>query len=286
MKRVIATLGAFASLALGAGILAEPALAQEAPQAPATGAPGVGHPNQPPFRRPHRLPHGLPTGARVPHGVGGHRVGPAIDAPQPEGSAHGAGGGEHAEHGEHAGGHHELGPINWADFSNKKQVPYVALLINLAILGFIFVRFGKKPIAEGLKKRKTDIAKDIEEATRLKKDAQERAKKYQASLENLDKDLETTKKGLEDAGRAEKERLIAEAEERAARMKRDADFLLEQESKQTKVDLTKQTVLEASRLAADLLKKNITPSDHDRLCEEFLEDLGRKTAAHATGAAS
>ena len=69
-------------------------------------------------------------------------------------------------------------------------------------------------------------------------------------------------------------------------MKRDADFLLEQESKQSKVDLTKQAVLEASTLAEQLLKTSLTPADHERFCEEFLQDLGKKTATAHAGAGS
>lgn len=206
----------------------------------------------------------------------------------PHGDSHAAAAGDHAgEHAEahegseaHEGaeheGHHGPGPINWADFSNKKQPPYAALVINFAILLFIYYRAGKKPVADALKNRKDSIAKDIEEATRQKKEAEARAKKYQADLGNLDKDLETTKKALEEAGKAERDRLIQDAKEKADRMKRDAVFLVEQESRQAKLDLTRETVEAAMGRAESLLKSQVTAEDHERLCAEFLLELANK----------
>jgi F-type H+-transporting ATPase subunit b len=188
-------------------------------------------------------------------------------------------GGHVADHGEHAEGEHTLAPINWSDFDNKKQPPYAALLINLAVLLGIYFYFGKKPVVEGLKKRKEDIAKEIEEAARMKKDAEARAKKYQASLANLDADLETTKKGLEEAGRVEKEKLVAEAKLKSDRMLKDAAFLVEQESKQAHIDLKREAVEGSFSHATSFLSTRVTDDDHDRLCLEFLTELSKKAAS-------
>jgi F-type H+-transporting ATPase subunit b len=177
-----------------------------------------------------------------------------------------------AQHGEHAEGQHALAPINWSDFDNKKQPPYAALLINLAVLLGIYFYFGKKPVVEGLKKRKEDIAKEIEDAARMKKDAEARAKKYQASLANLDADLETTKKGLE------KEKLVAEAKIKSDRMLKDAAFLVAQESKQAHIDLKREAVEGSFSHAETFLSSRVTDDDHDRLCLEFLTELSKKAA--------
>jgi F0F1-type ATP synthase membrane subunit b/b' len=211
------------------------------------------------------------TGTAAPHGNG---------ADHKSAGGHTAGGHEskHGEHGEH-GEEHGPEPINWASFADtKKSVPYVGSLMNLALLAFLLVRFGKKPVTEGLKKRRDDIAKDIEEAARMKKEAEARAEKYQSSLKNLDKDLATTRSTLEEAGKSERSKLVKEAEEKAARMRKDADFLLEQEGKQKKLDLMQQAIESASAQANTLLASSVTQDDHLRLCEEFLVDLGKKPA--------
>jgi F-type H+-transporting ATPase subunit b len=186
-----------------------------------------------------------------------------------ESAAHGEEGGE-AEH------EHGLKDINWFDITNTKQPPYIAMLFNFALLIWIYVRFGKKPIQEGLQSRRDDIAKEIEEAQRMKKEAKQRAKKYQALLAGLTDELETTKQALVEAGKSDKERIVREAEEKAVRMRKDAAFMLDQEVRQMKVDLVKETVDMAISAAEELLKKRITQADQERLADEFLMQLAAR----------
>jgi F-type H+-transporting ATPase subunit b len=183
--------------------------------------------------------------------------------------------GGHDEHatGEHGGAEHELEPFNFADFSNTKTRPFAALLINFALLLFLYYRFGKDGIATALKNRRESIAKEIEEAQRIKKEAAKRAKEYQAKLEKLDEEMEVARKALIEAGKGEKERIVREAQEKAERLQRDAQFLLEQELKQLKIDLTRETVEVAVAAAEELLKQRVTQADHDRLAEDFLAQL-------------
>jgi F-type H+-transporting ATPase subunit b len=184
-----------------------------------------------------------------------------------------ASGEEASEAGE---GEHALKSINWFDFDNKKQVPYSIYLMNFALLIALYVKMGKKPLAEGLKSRRESIAKEIEEAQKMKKEAKQRAKKYQAKLEGLDEELASAKQGLIEAGEADKARIVREAEEKAARMNRDAAALLEQETRQIHEDLVNETVEAAVREAEELLKKRVMPEDHERLAEDFLASLNKR----------
>jgi F0F1-type ATP synthase membrane subunit b/b' len=176
------------------------------------------------------------------------------------------------------------GSINWFDFSNKEQPPYAALFINFGLLAYGYYRFGKKPVADALKKHKESIAKEIEEAQRMKHEAEGRAKQYQSKLEHLETELAETKLLLEEAGKGEHDRIVKDAEEKAARMQKDAAFMLEQESKQLRLDLQKETVLAALGAAEELLKKRVTPADQERLAEEFLVSLEQRESFTASTA--
>ena len=181
-------------------------------------------------------------------------------------------------------------PINWFDFDNKTQIPYSVYVLNFAILMYGYYALGKKPMKAALVERRASIAKEIEEAQKMKKEAKQRAKKYQAKLEGLDQELEGAKQALIDAGKADKERIVREAQEKAARMERDAKALLEQESRQAHEDLVKETIEAAVREAEELLKQRVLPEDHERLAEDFLAQLGKKSgsslAPPATGGLS
>jgi F0F1-type ATP synthase membrane subunit b/b' len=179
----------------------------------------------------------------------------------------------------------EHGPpkaINWFDFSNKEQPPYGAMLINFAILMALYVGLGKKPVAEALKNRRASVAKEIEEAQKMRHEAEERAAKYQEKLRHLEEELKDTRAALVEAGKADRDRIVREAEEKATRMEKDALFLVEQEVKQMRADLTREAVEIAVTAAEELLKKRVTSADQERLAEDYLAELAAKTKASAS----
>jgi F-type H+-transporting ATPase subunit b len=203
----------------------------------------------------------------------------------PNGAPHAT---EHAaahEEGHAAGGdHHGPAPINWTDISDKTRPAFIALAINFGILLAIYYAMGKKGITEGLKKRRIDIGKDIDDARKMLDEAKERAKKYQADLKNADVDAATAKASLVSAGKGEVEHLLNEANEKAERMKRDAERLVEQEKKQLHQDLLTETVQRAVTNAQKILEKNANSEDHARLAQELLAELGRLPAAKRVAA--
>lgn len=217
----------------------------------------------------------LAWAAPPPHTTQTSEIGPdknAIVAPGKEGK-------EDKESAEEAEEAAPPGDINWVDFSNKKQPPLLALLINFGLLVYLYYRFGKDPIAQGLKERRDAIAKDIENAAMILDEAQTRAETYQAKLEQKDDDAEAARTGLVQAGHGEKERIIKDADEKAARLRKDAVFLAEQEQKQMQIDLVKETVERAIANAESMLAKGVTQADQERLAEEYLSTLVTQKAA-------
>jgi len=228
------------------GIVTTTALAQEQHGA----QPGQGH--QP------RTPEG--------HGDPDPKAGPHDPHPPEKGA--------HADD-----GHHGPAPINLTDISDPHRPALIALVINFGILFGAYYVLGKKPIAAALKQRRVTVGKDIEEAREMLKAAKERAKKYQADLKNADADAATAKASLVAAGEGEVERVLTEATEKAERMKRDADRLVEQERKQVHQDLLVETVDVAVNEATKLLEKSVTAQDHARLAEDLIAELSKAPAA-------
>jgi F-type H+-transporting ATPase subunit b len=209
--------------------------------------------------------------AEQPHAQHAPAAGSHAAAPKGEGEAeHAAGEEAEAEEG------HAPKPINWTDFSNKEQPPWVFMFVNLLVLLGIYYKYGKGPISEGLKNRRATVAREIEEAQRMQKEAEARAAKYQEKLSHLEAELKETRDSLRAAGEVERDRLIREAEEKASRMERDAKFLVEQELKQLRSELTRDAVETAVLAAEELLRKRITASDQERLAEDYLSQLAAK----------
>ncbi len=168
-------------------------------------------------------------------------------------------------------------PINWTQFGTETP-PYIAMLVNFGILVAGYYLLGRKPIAAGLQSRRDRIAKEIEEAQKMRHEAEERAKLYQGKLEKLEDEVRIARDALVRAGEAERDRIVGEAEAKGERMRKDAQFLVEQELKQIRIDLQRETVETAIAAAEELLKKRVTMADQERLAEDYLSDLGGKPA--------
>lgn len=163
--------------------------------------------------------------------------------------------------------------------------PFLASLLNFGLLAFVIVRFGRKPLAEALAARKKAVMQEIDNATRLKEEAEARLSDYEDKLQHLDETLEQMKKDYAAQSEAERQHVLAEAEERRVRMKRDVEFRLEQEAKAAKQALLQEAVERAVAEAEELIKKKVAKGDSDKMADEFLGGLGAAWASSGAGSA-
>lgn len=161
---------------------------------------------------------------------------------------------------------------NECDPSNQEP-PILAQVINLAILLFLFAKFGKKPLAEALAKRKKTIVEEMEAAKSLGDAAEDRLAEYEEQFENLEDRRVELREESQLQWETEKKRILAEAEERRARMRRDAEFRVQQELKEAQQELLREAIEGATRAAEELLTKKLSQSDHDRLADEYLGSI-------------
>jgi F-type H+-transporting ATPase subunit b len=171
-------------------------------------------------------------------------------------------------------------PMNWTQFGGEAP-PFIAMLINFGIMAAGYYLLAKRPVTAALQSRRDTIAKSIEEAHRMKEEAEERAKTYQAKLQRLEEDARAARDSLVRAGEAERQRIIAEAEAKAERIRRDTEFALDQELKQLRLDLWQGAVDAAVAAATEILKQKVTLTDQERLAEGYLADLGAPERAAA-----
>jgi len=153
-------------------------------------------------------------------------------------------------------------------------IPLLANLINFAALMFLVTRFGAKPIAEALKKRRDAVMSEIDRAREIKASAEARLAEYEADIEQLDVKLETLRKQYADEAALEEKRLREDLAQARDRLLTDASFRIEQEGKSTRDRLSREALDEALGAAESLLGKSVKDADHDRLCEEFLDQIG------------
>ena len=127
--------------------------------------------------------------------------------------------------------------------------------------------------------RKLGIMKGMEEAGRMKAEAEASLAKYKKQLDEIDSEVERIRREMKEAGEAESARIVREAKERRERMERDARTLVEQELKAARETLVRETVRAAVKSAEATLVSKIGDSDRQRLGDEFLASVKASGAA-------
>jgi F-type H+-transporting ATPase subunit b len=180
-----------------------------------------------------------------------------------EGSVQDADGAEGETHGHHPSIGEALG------------LPRVqGALLDFTLLMILLVYFGEKKIRTALEARRDQVASELAEAKRLKEEAEAKHALYQKRLVSLDAELEQIRAEMIKAGEAERDRLVAEAEKKAASMRRESEFLVEQRMKQLKEELSREAVAAAIGAAEKVLREKTTAEDQARLSKAFLSRIG------------
>ena len=148
--------------------------------------------------------------------------------------------------------------------------------INFALLIIIlFVAINKSGLKDWLTGRIEEIKQRLED---LSKEREEAETKYQ-DIEKRLRDFDGKKKEIieqfQNEGQAEKERIIAEAHERAKQIVEQAELTIQQEMQSAKGRLRKEVMDLAAEKAQETIANEMTDEDQDRLVSEFIERVGK-----------
>lgn len=173
----------------------------------------------------------------------------------------------HAEEGGHHGGHLSIG-----EALGLTELQGAIVNFSLLLLGLVY--FGGRKVRASLEERRDRVATELAEAKRLREEAEAKYALYQKRLISLDAELDTIRQEMIKAGEAERDRLVADAEKKAASMRREAEFLVDQRMKQLREDLSRETVQAAIAAAEKVLREKTTADDQARLSKAFLSQIG------------
>ncbi|HEY8370704.1 MAG TPA: ATP synthase F0 subunit B [Thermodesulfobacteriota bacterium] len=150
---------------------------------------------------------------------------------------------------------------------------FVAHLVNFAILVGALVYFAGPRVKAALEERRAAYARAIEDAARLKADAEARAREYRERLARADAEIEALKAQYRADAEAERARILAEAERAAERIRRAAEQTAAQETAKARVLLREEAARLATSLAEQAIRRDLTPADHARLVQDFITRL-------------
>ncbi len=166
-----------------------------------------------------------------------------------------------------------LVPAAWAATAGEGHVPSITELIfplvNFLIFAFLVKRYGLPLIKQHLEQRRQGLVESVATAQQAKGDAEGYVRKYRELLEVLDDECERIRMELRAEGERERERIVAAAEESAAKLKADADFLAEQEVKMARQQIRGEMALLAEAAAERVIRQHMAAADQARMVESF-----------------
>ncbi|MFZ5891705.1 MAG: hypothetical protein ACOY0T_11680 [Myxococcota bacterium] len=157
-------------------------------------------------------------------------------------------------------------------------VPFAALAFNTALLYYILYRVFGRGVVDGLRKRKEGILRGMEEAAKMKREAEAQLQSYEEKLAQIDQEVSRIQTQMRKAAEAEHARILQEAKERRERMERDAHLLVQQELKAVRETLIETTIASALKSAEQTLRQRLTEADQQRFGDEYLNSIRRAGA--------
>jgi F-type H+-transporting ATPase subunit b len=175
---------------------------------------------------------------------------------------------EESGHGAHDDGHGEL---TFSSLIRNRE--FQGTLLNFFVLVGLIAWVIRKKGNPALAARRAEVEKELAEAQRLRAEAEKRHMETATRLEKLDEEMVQIRGDMIKAGEAERDRIVEQAEEKAARLRKDAGFLIEQQIKQLRKELTQEAASAAVVAAQELLQERTTDADQDQLAEAYLNRL-------------
>lgn len=146
--------------------------------------------------------------------------------------------------------------------------------LNFAVTFGLLAYFVTKPLRKGLAGRREGLEKELAEARRAKEEAEARFAEYDRKLSQAAEEIETIQTELRREGELERERILADARQMAEKIKSEAQHTAAGEVSRARSELRREATELAVALAEDLLQKNFTAEDQDRLVNEYTQKVG------------
>lgn len=176
-----------------------------------------------------------------------------------------------------AGGGHgvNLHPeINWWSW-DMEAPPIGWFLINFILFIAVLIRFAGPALNRIFAARSSKIRDAIEVNEREFEHAQAERQKWQEKVASIDDEIRDLVSNCRRDGEAEKTKIIDNAQGYVARMRSDAQLIVEQEARGAERVLQLEISRQALDSAESLLRETITDADRKRLFENAVAELAQ-----------
>ncbi len=166
-----------------------------------------------------------------------------------------------------------------AEEAGAKEAAFTDFLYRLlnfsVMIAILYVVAKKMAITDFFSIKREEIKKRFEELQTQKFEFEKKANELESKLKEMEEKKKEIIEQFRLEGLREKEKIIAEAKERAAQIMAQADMAIQQEVEAAKERLKAEIVDLAAERAKDIINRSIREKDQDKLVEEFIEKVER-----------
>jgi len=143
-------------------------------------------------------------------------------------------------------------------------------VLNVVLLLAVLIWFARKPVLSYLAERRDTIAKNLESSAALLAESERRLAEWTQKAANLDREVSAIRDATRRAAEAERDRILADANVTAERIRRSAGAVVARELQHAREELRREVANLAVELAAQTLREQVNESDRTRLLDEFI----------------
>ena len=165
------------------------------------------------------------------------------------------------------------------DGGGSPLMDFMWKVVNVVVLGAIIYKFAKKPVGNALSSSAKTAKKLIIDAREAEENLTAELDNMRSKIAGLEKEAEQMVKNARKDAQIEKERIIEEGRHEIERMKRQASFALEQESRKAEADLRYWVAEESVKLAEKDLKQEMNQNQQNKLAEKYMDELSQTKGA-------
>ncbi len=147
---------------------------------------------------------------------------------------------------------------------------------NFVILVGLLVYFLAPKIKAFFVDRQKEIKESLEQASTEKAEAEKQYRDYSEKIDKASAEIDGIFEMIKAQGVTEKQKIIEDAQKVAAKMKEDAKARIEQELSKATIQLRSEAVTLSVQMAEEILKRNITPQDHEAMIKEYMDKVVNK----------
>ena len=144
----------------------------------------------------------------------------------------------------------------------------------LIFLAFRFILF--KRVDAIVEKRKNEVDATYTEAEKARSEANADKEKYAAAMSGAKQEAAELLSRAEKKAQKEGDAILAEARSAAQTVRERATAETERERVQARTELQGEIADLAMELAQKIMEKEINKADHERLIDEFIEEIGEE----------